>query len=95
VVQNANWGLLGRISVTFGLVAAVVVYFAVPDKRWISAVLLGMAILDAFIYGIVLPRLTGSSGAPSLSDLEEMNAEADRASASDDDWDQTKKPDDV
>jgi len=64
VVQNANWGLIGRISVTLGLVAATVVFFVLPDKRWISAVMVGFAILDALIYGLVIPRLTGSEKPP-------------------------------
>ena len=59
MTSRANWNFIGRISVITSLVAAVVVFFALPDERWISAVLVGLAIVDALIYTLVLPRLTG------------------------------------
>ena len=87
MVKRTDWSTIGRISVLFSLTVAVVLFFALPDDRWIAAVLVGMAILDGLIYTLVLPRLTGggSGGAPSLSDLEQMNAEAERPTP-DDEW---------
>ena len=64
MAQRTNWGLIGRISVTIGLVAATVVFFVLPEKRWISAVMVGVAILDAIVYGLVIPRLVGSEKPP-------------------------------
>ena len=64
MAQRTNWGLIGRISVTIGLVSATVVFFALPEKRWISAVMVGVAILDAIVYGLVIPRLVGSEKPP-------------------------------
>ena len=92
MTNRTDWSTIGRISVLFSLTLAVVLFFALPDDRWIAAVLFGMAILDAVIYTLVLPRLTGNdSGAPSLADLERMNAEPPRP---DDDWGK-REPGDV
>jgi len=95
VLKRNDWGSIGRISVAISLVTAIVLFFALPDQRWISAVVVGLAVLDAIIYGLVLPRLTSTGDAPSLSDLERMHGEAGEAAATDDDWDFEKKPDDV
>ena len=58
-MQRTNWSGIGRISVITSLIAAIVVFFVLPDDRWISAVLVGMALVDGLIYTLVLPRLTG------------------------------------
>jgi hypothetical protein len=92
MTNRTDWGSIGRISVLFSLTLAVVLFFALPDDRWISAVLFGMAILDGLIYTLVLPRLTGSeTGAPSLADRERMSAEPPRP---EDDWGK-REPGDV
>jgi len=95
VLKRNDWGSIGRISVAISVVTAVVLFFALPDQRWISAVVVGLAVLDAVIYGLVLPRLTSTGDAPSLSDLERIHAEDAEAAASEDDWDFEKKPGDV
>ena len=95
MIKRNDWGSIGRISVAISLVTAVVLFFALPDQRWIAAVMVGLAVLDALIYGLVLPRFTDTGDAPSLADLERMHAEAGEAAAPDDDWDFGKKPDDV
>ena len=59
MAQKTNWSAIGRISVLTSLIAAIVVFFVLPDDRWISAVLIGLAIVDGLIYTLVLPRLTG------------------------------------
>ncbi len=79
MIKRTDWSSIGRISVLFSLTLAVVLFFALPDDRWIAAVLVGMAIFDGLIYTLVIPRLQGggSGGAPSLSDLEQTNADAE------------------
>jgi hypothetical protein len=74
-----DWGMIGRSAVLTSLVAAIVLFFAIPDQRWIAGVLLGVALLDGLIFWVLVPRLQGggTGGAPSLSDLEHMNAEAE------------------
>ncbi|MDX6587659.1 MAG: hypothetical protein QOI31_2132 [Solirubrobacterales bacterium] len=101
MTNRTDWSSIGRISVISSLTLAVVLFFALPDDRWIAAVLVGMSILDAFIYALVLPRLTGggTGGAPSLDELEKMNAEAEwptsgEAPAPDDEWGK-RQPGDV
>ena len=76
------------------LVAALILFFAFPDQRWIAAVLVGVAIIDGLILGPV-PRLQGSGtgGAPSLNDLEHMNAESEWPTP-DDEWGK-RQPGDV
>jgi hypothetical protein len=49
--------LVARLSALISLTAAIIVFFALPDKRWISAILLGEAILDTLTFAVVLPRL--------------------------------------
>ena len=60
MTKRTDWSSIGRISVLFSLTLAVVLFFALPDDRWISAVLVAMAIVDGLIFTLVLPRLTGS-----------------------------------
>ncbi len=49
--------LVARWSALISLIAAIIVFFALPEKRWIAAILLGEAILDILTFSIVLPRL--------------------------------------
>ena len=67
-----DWGMIGRWAVLSSLIAALVLFFVVPDQRWIAAVFVGVALIDGLIFWVLMPRLQGggSGGAPSLSDLE-------------------------
>ena len=95
-----DWGMLGRTAVLTSLVGAIILFFAIPDQRWIAAVLVGVAIIDGLIFWVLVPRLQGggAGGAPSLSDLEQMNAEAQwptgDPSRPDDEWGK-RQPGDV
>ncbi len=82
--KGPDWGSVGRGAVLTSLVGALVTFFVLPDQRWIAAVLAGVALFDAFLFWFLLPRLqgAGTGEAPSLSDLEQMNAEAESASES-------------
>ena len=89
-----DWGMIGRIAVLTSLFAAIILFFAIPDQRWIAAVLVGVAIIDGLIFWVLMPRLQGGmSGAPSLSELEQMNAEAEWPTP-DDEWGR-RQPGDV
>jgi hypothetical protein len=37
MTRTPDWGMIGRSAVLTSLVAAVVLFFALPDQRWISA----------------------------------------------------------
>ena len=87
MAHRTDWSSIGRISVLFSLTLAVVLFFALPDDRWIAGVLVGMAVLDGLIYTLVLPRLTGSETAVAPS----LEPEAPRP---DDDWGK-REPGDV
>ena len=91
-----DWGSIGRMAVLSSLVAAVVTFFVLPDQRWIAAILVVVALVDALIFGLLLPRLGsgGAGGAPSLSDLEQMNADANWGASPDDPY-TPRKSDDV
>ncbi len=58
---------VARFSAVISLTAAVVVFFAVPDKRWIAAILLAEAVLDVITFGFVLPRVTAKDSAVALT----------------------------
>ena len=90
-----DWGMIGRWAVLTSLIAALVLFFVVPDQRWIAAVFVGVALIDGLIFWVLMPRLQGggSGGAPSLSDLEHMNAEAEWTTP-DDEWGK-RQPGDV
>jgi len=91
-----DWGSIGRMSALTSLVAAVVTFFVLPDQRWIATIFVGIALFDALIFGLLLPRLSGggTGRAPTLSDLEQMNAEAEWGVESNDPY-SPRKPDDV
>ena len=96
MTRAPDWGMIGRFAVLTSLVVAVVLFFALPDERWIAAVLVGLAIVDGLIFGFLMPRLQsgGTGGAPSLDELEPMNEEAERPAAPGDAWAE-RKPDDA
>ena len=95
MTRTPDWGMLGRTAVLTSLVGAIILFFAIPDQRWIAAVLLGVAIIDGLIFWVLVPRLqsSGTGGAPSLDDLEQMNAEAEWPTP-DDEWGK-RQPGDV
>lgn len=64
------------MAVFSSLLASVVTYFAIPDDRWISVILLGVAFFDGIAFTVMLPRLT-DSGRGRQSELDRMNAEAE------------------
>ena len=66
MTKRTDWSSIGRISVLFSLTLAIVLFFALPDDRWISVVLVTMAIVDGLIFTLVLPRLTGSERSEDL-----------------------------
>ena len=86
------WGTIARYAVMTSLIAAVVLFFALPDDRWIAAVLVGVAVLDAIIFGWLLPQITGSRAAQKYR-LEQLNREAEAKARSEEDW--TARPDDA
>jgi hypothetical protein len=96
MTRMPDWGMMGRAAVLTSLVAAVILFFAIPDQRWIAAVLVGVALIDGLIFWVLMPRLQGegTGGAPSHSDLEQMNAEAEWPAAPGDEW-SDRKPDDT
>ena len=50
-----DWGMIGRSAVLTSLVGAIILFFAIPDQRWIAAVLLGVAISTASSSGSSCP----------------------------------------
>jgi hypothetical protein len=88
MTRAPDWGMIGRSAVLTSLVVAVVLFFAIPDQRWIAAVLVGLAVVDALIFWFLMPRLQGggTGGAPSLDDLERVNEDAEGPATPDDEW---------
>ena len=86
MTRAPDWGMIGRFAVLTSLAAAIILFFAIPDQRWIAAVLLGIAVIDGFIFWVLMPQLGGggTGGAPSIDELEQMNAEAEWPPPSDD-----------
>ena len=95
MTRAPDWGMIGRSAVLTSLVAAIILFFAIPDQRWIAAVLVGVALIDGLIFWVLMPRLQGggTGGAPSLDDLERMNAESEW-NTPDDEWGK-RQPGDV
>jgi hypothetical protein len=94
MTRMPDWRMIGWIAVLTSLVAAVILFFAIPDQRWIAAVFVGVTIIDGLIFWVLMPRLQGgATGGPSLSELEEMNAEAEWPTP-DDEWGK-RQPGDV
>jgi hypothetical protein len=85
-----RWGFVATLAFAGGLIAAVVVWFALPDQRWIAALLAAMAVLDLFLVGRLMPRLTRQGSA--ASEIDRLNAEAAAADSADDDWSLGPKP---
>ena len=91
-----DWGSIGRIAVLSSLAGAVITFFVLPDQRWIAAIFVGVAVIDALVFWVLVPRLggAGTGGAPSLSELEQMNADAEWGGPAEDPF-ADKKPYDV
>jgi hypothetical protein len=93
VTQRTQWGRVGLASISTTLFIAAILYFLLPDHRWIAAVVAGVTVIDAFVFWFLLPKAGGGGGAPTLDDLDRMNAEAEAATQADDNW--SKPQDDV
>jgi membrane protein YdbS with pleckstrin-like domain len=64
VTQRPNWGLVAVVSLLSTSVAAVVLYFAIPDSRWIAALVLAFGVVEAVFLVFVMPRLSGAEDVP-------------------------------
>lgn len=62
MTTGTDWGRIARFSMLGTVLVAVVVFFALPDARWVAAVVLGLGVLDLILFTQVLPALTRSRG---------------------------------
>jgi hypothetical protein len=58
----ATYSLISTIAIGF------VLFFAIPDSRWIAGVVLGVGLLEAAFLALVLPRLTGEEDGAEILD---------------------------
>lgn len=63
MTPGTDWGKIARFSLIGTLVAAIVLFFALPDQRWIAALVLGAGLIDLLVIWRVLPALAGSKSA--------------------------------
>lgn len=75
-------GGLATITLALGLIAAVVLFFVVPDQRYIAGIVVAITLLDALVMLLVLPRVTSERGVH--SEIDRLNAEAEALDAADD-----------
>ncbi|HEY8467570.1 MAG TPA: hypothetical protein VIL04_12285 [Solirubrobacterales bacterium] len=80
--NEPRWGFIAAISLIAGLIAAVVLFLALPDQRWIAGLIAAIAIVDAFVFGAILPNSIGKRAAAMT--IEELNAQAEAADLADD-----------
>lgn len=80
--NEPRWGLIATVALIGGLGAAVVVFFALPDQRWIAGLIAAIAIVDAFVFGSILPSSLGKRSAQMT--IEQLNAQAQAADLADD-----------
>jgi hypothetical protein len=59
-----------------GLVAATVLFVALPDQRWIAGIVAGFAVVEALVLGALLPSRAGPSPA---EQIEALNRQAELA----------------
>ena len=84
MTQQPDWGSVARMSALISLVVALVLFFALPDNRWIAFVVAGLGVLEALFMARVMPALARGSTSDQLA---EMNAAAEaEAEILDGDW---------
>ena len=75
-------GGIAAWTLVFGLVAAVVCWFAIPDSHAVALIILGVTLLDVVFLALILPRFGEDRAA---SEIDRLNAEAEAADQADDD----------
>lgn len=80
--NQPRWGFVAAVALVGGLGAAVVLFFALPDQRWIAGLVALIAVVDAFAFGAILPNSMGKRTAQMM--IEQLNAQAEAAARADD-----------
>ena len=60
MTTRPNWGRIATFSLISTIVIAAVLYFAIPDSRWIAGVVLALGVIEAVFLLLVMPRLSGA-----------------------------------
>lgn len=82
--QQPDWARIAMFSALTSVVVAAVIFFALPDHRWIAFVVAGLGVLEALFMARVMPFLTRAN---TSDELAEMNATAEaEAEILDGDW---------
>ena len=60
MTNRPNWGRIATVSLISTIVIAAVLYFAIPDSRWIAGAVLALGVIEAALLLVVVPRLSGA-----------------------------------
>ena len=62
--RQQNWGRIAALSLTSTVILATILFFVLDSSRWVAGVVLGLGILEAAFWLLVMPRLAGAEEVP-------------------------------